>query len=251
MIAGYLVKQRIEIWLKKKVKKDSILWKVLRTCRRIIKFFYNIIDKDIPAMKRGMIIAVARRATGIPLPGTRSGLPLLLNHLNLAGKGAEIGVWAGEFSEEIIKKSNFSILFSVDPWKRYDEKDYEDQDNISQELFEQIYNQAVERLKKFGQRSKIIRDTSRNACSLFADGTLDFIFIDANHSYGACKDDLEIWWPKLRKKGVFAGHDYLNGALSTGVYGVKRAVNEFVAKHRQRLYVTCEKDYPAWYLIKR
>ena len=251
MIVDYLARQRIESWIKKRVKKESVLWAILRFCIRSIKFFYHVMDKDIPSMRRRLMIAIARRTTGMPLPSIRSELPSLLNHLNLNGKGAEIGVWTGGFSEEVLKKSNLSILFSVDSWKRYDEKIYEDLDNISQEGFEQIYNQAFERLKKYGKRSKIIRNTSYDSCKLFDDRTLDFIFIDANHSYKASKEDLELWWPKLREKGVFAGHDYINGALSVGIYGVKRAVNEFVAKHKQHLYVTCEKDTPTWYLIKK
>jgi hypothetical protein len=39
--------------------------------------------------------------------------------------------------------------------------------------------------------------------------SLDFVYIDANHKYDAVKKDLELWYPKVRKGGVFAGHDYL------------------------------------------
>ena len=48
----------------------------------------------------------------------------------------------------------------------------------------------------------------------------DLIFIDADHSYEAVKQDIENWLPKLKKGGTICGHDYGNWE------GVGRAVNE-------------------------
>ena len=36
----------------------------------------------------------------------------------------------------------------------------------------------------------------------------DFIYIDADHSYEACKLDLESYWPKLKQGGIMMGDDY-------------------------------------------
>ncbi len=37
---------------------------------------------------------------------------------------------------------------------------------------------------------------------------LDLVYIDADHGYQAVKDDIEAWWPKIRKGGILCGHDF-------------------------------------------
>ncbi len=37
--------------------------------------------------------------------------------------------------------------------------------------------------------------------------SLDFIFIDGSHIYFDIKQDIEIWYPKLRNNGIICGHD--------------------------------------------
>ena len=49
---------------------------------------------------------------------------------------------------------------------------------------------------------------SRRASGLFAEGSLDFVFIDAEHTFESVLDDLSAWWPKVRPGGLLAGHDY-------------------------------------------
>lgn len=55
----------------------------------------------------------------------------------------------------------------------------------------------------------------------FADNSIHFCFIDAGHSYNAVKLDLQAWYPKMKKGGVFCGHDWFSGE------GVRKAVMEF------------------------
>ena len=88
---------------------------------------------------------------------------------------------------------------------------------------------------------------SSEAVQQFHVDTLDFIYIDANHSYSECKNDLERWWPKLKKGGVFAGHDYMVDLIHR--CGVKKAVDEFINIHKQKLFVI-NGEFPTWYLIK-
>ena len=46
---------------------------------------------------------------------------------------------------------------------------------------------------------------SNEAVRLFADKSIDTIYIDANHSYDAVYADLNMWYPKIR--GTISGHD--------------------------------------------
>jgi len=55
---------------------------------------------------------------------------------------------------------------------------------------------------------KAHRMKTDKAVELFDDGSLDAVFIDADHSYNAVKNDILNWMPKIRKGGILAGHDY-------------------------------------------
>ncbi len=72
---------------------------------------------------------------------------------------------------------------------------------------------------------------SHEAAQHVPDGTLDFIFIDANHDYEYVKQDLEVWAPKVRPGGIFSGHDYR-------WEGVSRAVQEYSETHSIDAYIT-------------
>jgi len=50
---------------------------------------------------------------------------------------------------------------------------------------------------------------------------LDMVFIDAEHSYEACKEDIEAWLPKVRNGGIICGHDYCDDCP-----GIAQAVHE-------------------------
>jgi hypothetical protein len=62
--------------------------------------------------------------------------------------------------------------------------------------------------------------------------SLDMIFIDADHDYGAVKKDLINYYPKLKKGGIFAGHDYTENC------GVVTAVDEFAADNKLELNIS-------------
>ena len=180
----------------------------------------------------------------------RKDLPYLLTLMNLRGKGVEIGVAKGEYSEVILENSELSVLYSVDPWREHSEDQYKDLNNVAQQINENRYKSVSEYFKRYGERSKILRKTSEEASRIMEDNSLDFVYIDANHSYKACKDDIELWWPKLRKDGIFAGHDYLDGDLPDGDFGVKSAVDEFAKARNLKVYVI-QQNWPTWYLKKR
>jgi predicted O-methyltransferase YrrM len=64
-----------------------------------------------------------------------------------------------------------------------------------------------------------MRLASNDAVNSFQDNSIDFLFIDADHTYEGCKQDIELWLPKVKTGGVIAGHDY-------DWAGVKQAVDE-------------------------
>ena len=58
-------------------------------------------------------------------------------------------------------------------------------------------------------------------------GQIDFIFIDGDHSYEACKADIAAWTPFVKRGGVIAFHDFGSRAD-----GVTRAIFETIKEQR-------------------
>ena len=154
----------------------------------------------------------------------------LLERLFPGGVGVEIGVKRAEFSEHLLDNWTCRTLYLVDPWVQYEEYDE------SEHTHEANYKDAIERVKRFGPRAKIIRRKSINAAHYFNDCSIDFIYIDGNHSYDSVKQDLEVWYKKLKPGGVFMGDDYnLSSELEKLFgyeFGVRKAVDEFCMNRR-------------------
>lgn len=69
----------------------------------------------------------------------------------------------------------------------------------------------------FASRAEpVVSDSLAAAKQLAAiKGTVDFIFIDGDHSYEACKADILAWAPFVKRGGVIAFHDF--GSRADGV----------------------------------
>lgn len=64
-----------------------------------------------------------------------------------------------------------------------------------------------------------VRLSSLDAAPTYLDNSLDFVFIDGDHSYEACRDDIKAWLPKVKHGGIIAGDDHTWA-------GVRKAVKE-------------------------
>jgi len=98
---------------------------------------------------------------------------------------------------------------------------------IDAATFERLRQVALWWTSHAEERRFELRVRSTDAAALFPDGSLDFAFVDADHSYAAVRADLSAWWPKVRAGGLLCGHDYGVYGDATGEWGVRRAVDEF------------------------
>ena len=116
--------------------------------------------------------------------------------------GVEIGVWRGEYGK--ILAGNGIKIYGVDPYA-----DYDDLDDIygGQKKMDEDYKIATEALK--GLDYTIIRKPSMEVVKDFADESIDFVYIDGNHSFKYFTEDLWEWSKKVKKGGVISGHDYI------------------------------------------
>lgn len=92
-------------------------------------------------------------------------------------------------------------------------------------------NYSVEVAQQFLQKS-------------FNQPLFDFIYLDARHDYDGIREDLEAWWPLLKPGGLFAGHDFIKDGLNAnGLFGVQKAVTEFVIANKKEVMSISDKGY--------
>lgn len=143
--------------------------------------------------------------------------------------GVEIGVQRGEFSGHLLERWTGQMAL-IDSWKTFPKEEYNDGSNVSE--LENLRNLAatVEMTQRFPGRCEIVRSLSTEAGNKYPNNYFDFVYLDANHRYERVLEDLRIWVPKIRSGGMLCGHDYLDGELPQGSFGVKKAVNEFFGR---------------------
>jgi len=194
------------VWKRKAVRaRVRALRRARKRTRRKIRRIYN----------RRYRFTYKRTITRVP---ARDELPALLNARGLLGRGAEIGVKLGAYSDELLSNWKGSQLVSIDPWLSQNPEDYVDRSNVSQEEFDSYYERTRERLAAHGSRSTIWRMTSVEAAAKVPDHSFDFVYIDARHDYESVLEDLEAWARKVRPGGILAGHDYVDGDLPEGEF---------------------------------
>jgi predicted O-methyltransferase YrrM len=152
----------------------------------------------------------------------------------------EIGTWKGQsimYMAEKIKELNKNIkLYGIDTFKG-NEEHAEHPDVVANKIYD-IYLENIEPLKDY---ITTIKGSSHDVYTQFEDESIDFLFIDADHSYEAVKKDLKLWYPKVKKGGIISGHDYFWVDAR-----VKRAVDEFF------LFTGVLQDSgDTWYKIKK
>ena len=117
------------------------------------------------------------------------------------GVCAEIGIWAGSYSERILKLRRPRELHLVDPWlfvPSLPERMYGGAVAPDQRYMDSLMRSVVDRFSA-NPEVKIHRQTSIEAAKAFGEGYFDWIYIDGDHSFGAVLADLNAWFPKLKR----------------------------------------------------
>jgi len=66
----------------------------------------------------------------------------------------------------------------------------------------------------------VIQAESVRAAAQVADGSIDWVFIDALHDYRSVRADIRAWAPKVRPGGLISGHDYGRAGVTDAVLAV-------------------------------
>ena len=131
-------------------------------------------------------------------------------------RGVELGIGKGFLFGRFLSECPDLTMIGVDTFLRPERK-------------ARAYGVA----ERFPDRATLYERTTANAAALVADGSVDFVFIDAGHSYQAVLTDIQRWRSKVRVGGWLGGHDYCEKFP-----GVKRAVHEIFGDHVDLLPAT-------------
>lgn len=119
--------------------------------------------------------------------------------------GAEIGVGGGRYSRTLCSRNPSLRLLCVDNWAAYPAA--QSHRAMSQKEQESIFARAAGRLGAF-PGATIVRGSSVEVARAVAALSLDFVYIDANHTLPSVIADIAAWEPTVRSGGIVAGHDF-------------------------------------------
>lgn len=167
--------------------------------------------------------------------------------------GAEIGVWKGDSSELFLKKTSPKELHLVDPWsfsafsanltpdelqshvKKYSTLTGSTDPESFDVYYDSVYRSVVRRFQ--ANSNVFVHKTTSSEWFDSFDKKLDWIYVDGDHTYKGCLDDLNNCLKIMKTSGIIFGDDYGNKIE------VKQAVDDFVTAHGYKLKIYGENQY--------
>ena len=168
---------------------------------------------------------------------------------------AELGVLYGKTTKALLGMMPRILVWAIDTWRPGDpalepgeeveRRGLEDSGYraYSDVDMERTYQGMLALQRDYPDRLQVLRLTTLEAAELFPDGSLDAIFLDADHRTLAVKADLMAWVPKVRETGMIFGHDF-------GFHSVRAALDEMLpgwSHHHAGIWSIARSEVdPAW-----
>jgi len=168
-------------------------------------------------------------------PLNRISLQTLKDKKNLVG--AEIGVSTGDNAFDMCVKLDIDRLYLIDPYVGFAQ--------WSQSKLDEHLRIAKSLLDNFRHKTIWLIDKSDKAVAAIDDDELDFVYIDGDHSKEGAYSDLELYWPKVKRGGLFCGDNFEVGYVID-------ALRKFAKKYGQHFEVDSNIDCETfdWWTIK-
>lgn len=148
----------------------------------------------------------------------------------------EIGSFHGKSAAfmgcEIINSGKNIQLYCVDPWE-FEWLDLRESHPLAKFMDhrltgEHAFNTFKRSIKPYTANVSYVKAKSVNASKLFKNKSIDFVFIDGDHSYLGCYLDIACWYKKVKNGGYLAGHDFEDETMP----GVTQAVEDLLPRAR-------------------
>lgn len=176
--------------------------------------------------------------------------------------GLETGIEKGKNAVVMFENIPNLKLYGLDSYKRHPQASYiydAEKRNWDDRYLQGVKEQCMKRMK--GRNVVMIEKFTEDGIKDIKDNSLDFVYLDADHSYDFVMQDMILWGRKLKKGGVMSGHDYYDHNKSDRRWKVAQAVKDYTNVHGIKLYITSENHlanksnlngdyYPSWFWVK-
>lgn len=126
-------------------------------------------------------------------------------------RGAEIGVWKGQTLYHLLDTCPGLVMIGVDNWDMGAPREKDTELGVSTwyppEIVRGHRDNVFTRAAVYGDRLTLLEMDSVAAADHVPDGSLDFAFVDGDHSTDGVLRDVAAWRPKIRAAGTILGHD--------------------------------------------
>ena len=169
--------------------------------------------------------------------GTNTGSNETWKRIPEGSTGVELGVWKGETSAKFLQRAG--QLHLVDPWSAIAYEDSDEFGNYQGYLdryskivgssdpkdFQKYYDNIAHNVRdKFKNDPVTIHRMTTDKFFESFKGQVDWVYVDALHSYDGCLSDLRNSLKLVKSGGSIFGDDYGNKP------GVVNAVDDFIAE---------------------
>lgn len=129
---------------------------------------------------------------------------------------AEVGVYRGDFAKYIL--ANCPIVkkyYMIDPWRPL--ANWNKPANHDKTKFESFYKETLEKTEFAKEKRVILNAKTTEIINKINDHSLDFAYIDADHTLKGITIDLISFWDKVKRTGVIVGDDFNNNLFHHGL----------------------------------
>lgn len=124
----------------------------------------------------------------------------------------EIGIFRGDFAEQILRDCpGLEKYYMIDPWRNLG--DWDKPANADDRTLEMLMQRSLERTAFAGNKRVVLRGKTTEVIDLIPDNSLDFAYIDGDHTLKGITIDLIKVFPKVRVGGFISGDDFCPGDL--------------------------------------
>lgn len=121
----------------------------------------------------------------------------------------ELGVYKGEFAKYILENTNcIEKYFMIDPWRNL--SNWNKPANKDNEIFQKFYNETMQATEFVSEKRIVLRGKTTEVIDKIEDNTLDFLYIDGDHTLKGIAIDLMATWDKIKEDGFVGGDDFYN-----------------------------------------
>lgn len=145
----------------------------------------------------------------------RFDLWLAILHEMRASQCCEVGVLKGVFAKTILDGiSSIESYIFVDPWMNL--PDWNKPANTSNEKFESIRAEALSKTSRHAHKITELRMATKDAVKHIEDESLDFVYIDGDHTLRGITIDLISLLPKMKENAFIGGDDFTKNIWQHG-----------------------------------